>query len=182
MKRVVIFSSILVIAIILFFVFFNLFDKLFDDSAVSDDKHNDVETVSEATTPSKDENRESKQEKANKLNPFGDDKEIADLTNEDYANYIHGMSHQKVRATDKWVNYEMTDERIAWLLEGLEKSEVSDADAYRLILNKWIKGDFTHADLDHNTVWWILDGSIGEATGLLTKTEEEKFIEENYRK
>lgn len=46
------------------------------------------------------------------------------------------------------------------------------------ILNRWKKGDFSAVDRDHNIIWNIQDGSVGEAKGIMTK---EQFIEDTFR-
>lgn len=91
------------------------------------------------------------------------------------------MSHQKVSAKDKWVFYEMHPERINWLLEGLEEVEIKRAEVYEEILERWKDGDFSQADKDHNTVWNILGGTKGEANGLLSEREEQRFIKKSYK-
>ena len=37
--------------------------------------------------------------------------------------------------------------------------------------------DFSQVDQDHNTVWRLQGGTIGEATGILTPKEEQAYIE-----
>ncbi|MEN2467053.1 DUF6241 domain-containing protein [Ornithinibacillus sp. FSL M8-0202] len=110
------------------------------------------------------------------LNPFGQRKTADQLTDADYQEYIHGMSHQKVKAEQKWGFYQITPERIQWLLEGLDQTELKHEEIYRTILEKWAKGDFTTADVDHNTIWELQGGNIGRATGVLTPEEEEAYI------
>ncbi|MBS3682003.1 hypothetical protein KGF86_17565 [Ornithinibacillus massiliensis] len=110
------------------------------------------------------------------LNPFGQSKTADQLTDADYQEYIHGMSHQKVKAEQKWGFYQITPQRIHWLLEGLDATALKHEEVYRTILEKWAKGDFTTADVDHNTIWEIQGGNIGRATGVLTPEEEEAYI------
>lgn len=114
--------------------------------------------------------------KAKGLNPFGEDKEQSDLTDYDYQEYIHGMSHQKVKADEKWGFYEITEKRIDWLLEGLDKVEVENKLTYKTILIKWADGDFSTVDEDHNRIWELQGGNVGKATGILSPEEEQKYI------
>lgn len=90
------------------------------------------------------------------------------------------MSHQKVKAEDKWGFFEMTEERINWLRESLEQeaimSHLTDADVYLDILNRWHEGDFSEVDQDHNAIWRLQGGSIGKATGILSEEKEEHYI------
>ncbi|CQR46038.1 hypothetical protein BN1058_00282 [Paraliobacillus sp. PM-2] len=111
------------------------------------------------------------------LNPFGDTTSQTGLTNSDYQEYIHQMSHQKVKADEKWGFYLITEERINWLLEGLEQVELGENEAaYQSILKRWSNDDFSQADEDHNTVWRMQGGTIGKATDILSESEEEAFI------
>jgi len=108
-------------------------------------------------------------------NPFGDQK--TKLIEKDIQHYIHGMSHQKVKAEEKWVHYTITEERIQFLLEVVQNGDYEYKDVYLDILTRWSKGDFSQADKDHNVVWQLLGGSVGKATGILTKEEEQAYLE-----
>lgn len=110
------------------------------------------------------------------LNPFGEKKDLGELNDKDYQEYIHGMSHQKVKADEKWGFFEITEDRINWLLEGLSEVELSNEEVYRDILTRWSIGDFSRVDVNHNTVWEMQNGTIGKATGILSEAEEEAYI------
>ncbi|SES65996.1 hypothetical protein SAMN05216389_101289 [Oceanobacillus limi] len=110
------------------------------------------------------------------LNPFGQSTAMNELTDTFYQEYLHGMSHQKVKADAKWGFYEIHPERINWLLAGLNEVELEHEDVYRGILEKWDKGDFTTADLDHNAIWRLQGGTIGEATGVYSPAEEQAYL------
>jgi hypothetical protein len=120
------------------------------------------------------------------VNPFGDDLKKDELTDDDIRTYIHAMSHQKVEAEEKWGFYEIHEKRINWLLEGLEEtSGLTDKETYKEILTKWDAGDFSTADKDHNVIWEMRGGdesedSLGKATHVLSKEEEEEYL--NIRK
>ena len=77
-------------------------------------------------------------------NPFGSNK--TNLPEEDILNYMHGMSHQKVVAEEKWLHYEMTNERIQFLIGVVESDRYEDSDLYLDILNRWAEGDFSKAE------------------------------------
>ena len=115
--------------------------------------------------------------KAQGLNPFGQQTSIEELTDTDYQEYIHGMSHQKVKAEQKWGFYQINSERIDWLLDGLNNTNLSHANVYQQILEKWANGDYQSADDDHNTIWELQGGTIGRATGVLSSEEEKQYIE-----
>ena len=82
---------------------------------------------------------------------------------------IHGMSHQKVHADDKWSFLPMTQERIERLTEvvGGNKSSYNDSKLYLEILNRWADNDFSRADKDHNAVWSLQGGNVGRAKGIV---------------
>lgn len=96
---------------------------------------------------------------------------------------IHGMSHQKVEAEAKWGEYQITQERVERLLEVaiLNEAAYQHGKTYVTILEKWAKGDFSTADKDHNAIWQILGGTVGEATGLLSPVEEQEYIERHFK-
>lgn len=109
-------------------------------------------------------------------NPFGESKAHRHLRDGDYQNYIHQMAHQKVIADVKWGFIEITEERIDWLLKGLQETELEHEDVYRDILERWATDNFGQVDQDHNTIWRLQGGTIGEATGILSPEEEEAYI------
>ncbi|WP_082232185.1 DUF6241 domain-containing protein [Halobacillus massiliensis] len=113
------------------------------------------------------------------LNPFGDSKKQMDLTSSDYQEYIHQMSHQKVKADKKWGFYLITEERIDWLIEGLEVVNLKQKDRYSKILSTWQNGDFSAADDHHNEMWRLQGGTVGKAFGILSEAEEEAYIEKS---
>ncbi|MCA0984081.1 DUF6241 domain-containing protein [Halobacillus yeomjeoni] len=112
-------------------------------------------------------------------NPFGETIPADKLSEDNVKDYIHGMSHQKVKAKKKWYFYEMHPERITWLLESLDQVELKHEDVYKRILKKWQAGNFDTVDDDHNAIWNLNNGTVGKATGILSPEEEKKFVEKN---
>ncbi|MBO0587167.1 DUF6241 domain-containing protein [Sporosarcina sp. E16_8] len=94
---------------------------------------------------------------------------------------IHGMSHQKVSAEDKWGFIPMTQDRVARLIEVVEANKYVSAPVYLDILNRWASNDFTRADKDHNAIWDLQEGNIGKASGLLSIEEERAFIKKHFK-
>ncbi|CAI9391520.1 DUF6241 domain-containing protein [Niallia sp. Sow4_A1] len=94
---------------------------------------------------------------------------------------MHEMTHQKVRADQKWGAVEMTEERIDMLNDIVKNSTYHNKDALLKILSKWKEGDFRTADEDHNALWSLQDGNIGKATGILSEEEEQEFIEKTFK-
>ncbi|MBF0705431.1 hypothetical protein IQ283_02345 [Alkalihalobacillus hwajinpoensis] len=105
-------------------------------------------------------------------------------TEEQFINSIHGMTHQKVLADEKWGLYEMNDESIANMLDILDKVKSQETyehyDFYYETLTQWKKGNFENAVDVHNQIWRWSGGTTGKATRLLTDAEEQEFIEKNY--
>jgi Family of unknown function (DUF6241) len=96
---------------------------------------------------------------------------------------IHDMSHQKVKAKSKWGALQITPDRISRLIDVVEANEMNyqQSDLYLDILKRWSKGDFSSASRDHNSIWKLQGGTVGEAKGLLSKEEEQKYIEKNFK-
>jgi Family of unknown function (DUF6241) len=113
-------------------------------------------------------------------NPFEEDVK-APISEKLMRQYIHAMSHQKVRAGEKWSFFEITDERIAFLLQQLDEKNYKNDEEYRDILTRWQKRDFSQAVGDHNTVWRLMGGNIGKAKGLLSAKQEKEYLEKQTR-
>ncbi|GEN44421.1 DUF6241 domain-containing protein [Alkalibacillus haloalkaliphilus] len=115
------------------------------------------------------------------LNPFGEPVSQSELTKHEVRDYIHKMSHQKIEADIKRGFYLITDERIQWLIDGVEQArgEMPGDDVYLDILSRWAQDDFSRVDEDHNVIWNMQNGEIGEATGILNEEEERAYIEAN---
>ncbi|MFC5464779.1 DUF6241 domain-containing protein [Lederbergia graminis] len=94
---------------------------------------------------------------------------------------IHRMSHQKIRADEKWGFLPLTDERVQRLIEVVEANDYKHSETYMAILKRWERHDFSQADKDHNAIWTIQNGTIGKATGLLTIEEEKAFIRKHFK-
>ncbi len=103
-----------------------------------------------------------------------------DMTEYSVQSAIHGMSHQKVKADDKWGFIPLTAERVARLKAVVEANEYEEKGLYLDILNRWSNNDFSKVDHDHNAIWELQNGTIGRATGILSAEEEKAFIEEHF--
>ena len=144
---------------------------------IAERENEEIKRVGFKTEDSVEEKQTGSGEARVNLNPFQDTKEIGDLTDSYYQDYIHKMAHQKVIADTKWGFHEITDERINWLMEGLSVLNLEHADVYRDILIRWAEGNFSSVDSDHNTIWKLKGGTIGKATGILSPEEEKRYIE-----
>ncbi|TKC13791.1 DUF6241 domain-containing protein [Robertmurraya kyonggiensis] len=105
-----------------------------------------------------------------------------DMSEEAIKDAIHGMSHQKVRAEEKWGFIPLTAERVKRLKTIVEKNrdKYEYASIYLDILERWGNNDFSQVDHDHNQIWDLQNGTIGKATGILSTEEEKAFIEEHF--
>lgn len=95
--------------------------------------------------------------------------------------YLHEMTHSKVYAEDKWgKSRQMSPENIESLLTIVEANKYMEKSFYRNTLEEWREGNFSNAVDVHNTIWNWHNGTIGEATRLMTDEEEQAFIERNF--
>ncbi|MGP4040403.1 DUF6241 domain-containing protein [Gracilibacillus sp. D59] len=111
------------------------------------------------------------------LNVFGDPKSKDEITEKMFKKYLNYMAHQKVYAEQMWGFYEITPERIDFLLEVLEIKTYEQEEVYKDILTRWKQGEFSQAVEDHNKVWKLQDGNVGRATRLLTEEEEQAILD-----
>lgn len=105
-----------------------------------------------------------------------------DMTEADVQNAIHHMSHAKVLATEKWSHLEPTQERIDRLLDVVKRNQniLERSNLYIGILERWQGGNFSNAVSDHNSIWDLQGGTIGEATRLLTEDEQAAYREKHF--
>ncbi|KSU60409.1 hypothetical protein AS034_16340 [[Bacillus] enclensis] len=129
-----------------------------------------------AATADADADKPDSSVEANNSNPFENDVRTP-LKETHMQQYIHAMSHQKVQAKEKWSFFEITGERIDFLLGQLETNKYEHEDLYRGILKNWKEGDFSNAVKDHNAIWRLQEGTVGIATGLLNPEAEEAFLQ-----
>lgn len=101
----------------------------------------------------------------------------------DVVSIMHHMTHQKVKADDKWMSIEMTPKRVNLLIQVIEQKGRTwkHKEAILEIAKKWDAGDFSEIADDHNYFWKLEKGNIGEATGILSKEQEQDFIEKNFK-
>ncbi|MED3660551.1 DUF6241 domain-containing protein [Ureibacillus sp. FSL K6-8385] len=95
---------------------------------------------------------------------------------------MHEMTHQKVKADTKWGFTPMTEEQIDKMLTILEYNDYEHEEFYREALTAWKNGDFSNAVKVHNKIWKWQGGTIGKATGLLSREEEEEYLEHQTEK
>lgn len=126
------------------------------------------------------ENKPEEESDGAESNPFGDIISAENLERTTVLEYLHGMSHQKVKAEQKFGFYQITEERINWLVEAVDQSGLDLDNSYMDILNRWAEGDFSQVVNDHNILYreaGLESGELGWATDVLGQEEEEAYIE-----
>lgn len=106
------------------------------------------------------------------------------MSEDELMNEVHGMTHQKVEAEQKWGSSEITRDKVETLFAEVKKKQFKDSEKKSIllgILEPWTKGDFSNAVDDHNSIWNFKNGNLGEAERLLTPVEEQEYIEKHFR-
>lgn len=175
-KKIIWTFMIVIAALIIGFIYI-----IYTDFSPSEQPVTEESTDTDTETPQEEEEEPvllDEKEDENK-NPFHTITKQEEVTEVMMRDFIHKMSHQKIYAEAKWGLIEITDERINWLLESVDKTKkpLEEKAEYKKILERWAEGDFSHAVEDHNTVWRMQGGNIGEALRLLSKEEEEDYLE-----
>ena len=93
---------------------------------------------------------------------------------------MHKMTHQKVKAKEKWGAIPMIPDTINQVYDIVEKSKFEQKDDLLAILAKWKKGNYSEVNEDHNYFWTYQGGTIGKSYGIMSKSEEETFILNNF--
>lgn len=107
--------------------------------------------------------------------------ELTDATTEgEVIEIMHKMTHQKVKAEDKWGAIPMSEDTVSQVLEFLDKSNFATKKDLKEIVEKWKNGNFQSVDQDHNYFWQRQGGTVGRAYGIMTSAEEEEFIKNNF--
>lgn len=103
------------------------------------------------------------------------------VTEEDFQNMLHKMTHQKVIATLKYGSIKLTKKNVKGMLVILDQNEYKHEDLYREILNEWEENDFSNIIENHNDVWELLGEPDGKAISKASGSKERKFIEKNFK-
>ena len=91
-------------------------------------------------------------------------------------NMAHSMANTLIEADSIWDKLPMNKANVDKLILLINKTEDSANKTTLVeIANRWKLGDFSKVDEDHDTVWSMLDGTIGEATGI-NKVEVTKAV------
>ncbi|WP_110928859.1 DUF6241 domain-containing protein [Bacillus massiliglaciei] len=93
---------------------------------------------------------------------------------------MHDMTHQKVKAREKWGAVPMIPETIAAVQDVIKHTEFEHKQELLEIVKQWKAGDFSQAVQQHNYFWEIQGGNVGDAYGLMSEEEEKKYIIKNF--
>lgn len=110
------------------------------------------------------------------INPFGDVNLEDDIEERALRFYLYYMTNQKVDAPNNEGFYEITDERINFLLEVLDHKIYRYESIYRDILMRWKNHDYTSILEEHYKILMLLDKKDGRATRTLTSEEEQLLL------
>ncbi|KFN02631.1 CTP synthase [Bacillus clarus] len=89
---------------------------------------------------------------------------------------LHEMAHQKVKADQKWGYIFITQERIESLLDVVNNNDLVQKNTYIDILERWKQGKYEKADQDHNKIWKLQSGNLGEGKGVMSQDEQKELI------
>lgn len=90
---------------------------------------------------------------------------------EEAINMAHAMANSLIEADNIWGATPMNKINVEKLI--ILINEIPDASEQKATLleiaNRWKLSDFSKVDEDHDTVWSMLNGTIGESTGINKK-------------
>lgn len=130
--------------------------------------------------------KESKDPETVVTESFNEDVEVPkyeDFTDYELKKEVHGMTHQKVKASEKWYYSQITVNKVKALYEEIKNRDFEDPKLKQILLQieTWLEGDFTNVVSVHNQIWEYDNGTIGKASGYLSPEEEKEFIIEHYK-
>lgn len=105
-----------------------------------------------------------------------------DTSEEEVLETMNKMTHQKVKANEKWGYVLMSPENIKAVYDVVEKSNFENREMLLEIAGDWMTNDFSMVVFDHNIIWMLQGGNTGKAYDVMTPKEEEEFIHHNFDK
>jgi hypothetical protein len=100
---------------------------------------------------------------------------------EDIGEILHNMTHQKVRSEEKWEFVQMTEVNLLAVKEALNKNpEFNQNIDFLGIVTDWLNNDFSNIVAEHNLIWKMKNGTVGKAYGILSPSEEQALIKEQF--
>ncbi|CKF92370.1 Uncharacterised protein [Bacillus paranthracis] len=86
------------------------------------------------------------------------------------------MAHQKTKADQKWGYIFITQERIESLFDIVKSNDLVQGTTYADILERWKQGKYEKMDADHNKIWKLQSGNLGEGKGVMSEAEQKELI------
>lgn len=162
------FVLLIAVSVGLMFSVFNVFDSADNQKVVSSSKQESS-------------NANDFKEQTKKIGGITYDLKLSQTPDEhEVIKVMHHMTHQKVKAEDKWGATPMIPDTIHEIYDIISKSDFSRKEDLLEIAKRWKSGDFSRADDDHNYFWNYQNGTIGKAYGLMNEAEERRFIINNF--
>ncbi|MEH7814205.1 DUF6241 domain-containing protein, partial [Bacillus toyonensis] len=62
------------------------------------------------------------------------------------------------------------------LLEIINSNDVAQKNTYVDILERWKQGKYEKVDVDHNKIWKLQSGNLGEGKGIMSQAEQKELI------
>ena len=94
---------------------------------------------------------------------------------------MHKMTHQKVRAQEKWGAIPMSPQIINEVHHIINKSTFENKDTMLEMTTAWKNRDFSSIVKHHNFFWKLHEGTVGKAYGTLSEAEETEFINNHFK-
>ncbi|MFB5198566.1 DUF6241 domain-containing protein [Neobacillus sp. KR4-4] len=156
-----------------------------DNKAASEKKQEKVEAKAVQDNVKKEKEKEKKKadkQQTAKIGGVQYDIGIDDSSSQEAViDVMHKMTHQKVKAKEKWGAIPMIPDTINQVYTIVENSEFAQKADLLAILGNWKKGIFSEIDDDHNYFWTYQGGTVGKAYGIMSQSEEETFIRNNFK-
>ena len=80
--------------------------------------------------------------------------------------------HIKSESDQKWGYIFITQERIESLIDIVKSNDLVQGSTYVEILERWKQGKYEKVDGDHNKIWKLQSGNLGEGKGVMSEAEQ----------
>ncbi len=70
----------------------------------------------------------------------------------------------------------ITQERIESLIDIVKSNDLVQGSTYVEILERWKQGKYEKVDGDHNKIWKLQSGNLGEGKGVMSEAEQKELI------
>ncbi|WP_251548628.1 DUF6241 domain-containing protein [Neobacillus muris] len=178
MKRILL-ITVIVLAVLAggIFGFFKILDNASGYEEKQEASQNDAGSVEDAAT----KQEEIEKQQTEKIGGVQYDIGIDQTSSQEAVlEAMNKMTHQKVKAEDKWGAIPMIPDTINQVYEIVSNSHFELKTDLLEILDKWKNRDFSQVDADHNYIWNQQGGTVGRAYGIMSQSEEKTFVLNNF--